>query len=161
MGAYRERLQVPLAYWLLSVPTVVFLGGEAYFFVDGWIPILVICLLEAVVAVFLVHWSAAVIEVEGGVLRAGPDTLVLSEASDVVALDPRQSAALGGPRADPAAHILLRPYLKRTVYIGLADPESGVPYWLLATRHPEELAAAIESGRGAGEQRPGMRESMG
>src|ERR1700761_8341277 len=99
MGAYRERLQVPLAYWLLSVPTVVFLGGEAYFFVDGWIPIAVICLLEAVVAVFLVHWSAAGVGVAGGELRAGPDTLPLSEAGDVVALDPRQSAALGGPRA--------------------------------------------------------------
>jgi hypothetical protein len=161
MSEYRERLLVPLAYWLLSVPAVVVLGAEAYFFVDGWIPILVICLLMAVVAVFLVHWSAATIEVAGGVLRAGPDTLVLGEAGDVVALDPRQAAALGGPRADPAAHILLRPYLKRAVYIGLADPEPGVPYWLVATRHPEALAAAIESGRGAGEQQPGMRESMG
>jgi len=29
------------------------------------------------------------------------------------------------------------------VYIGLADPESEVPYWLVATRRPAELAAAL------------------
>jgi hypothetical protein len=42
---------------------------------------------------------------------------------------------------------MLRPYLKRAVYIGLADPGSEVPYWLVATRHPAELAAAIERSR--------------
>ena len=67
----------------------------------------------------------------------------------MIALDEKQARALSGPRADPAAHLLLRPYLKRAVYVGLADPAGGVPYWLVATRHPAELAAAIESaGRG-------------
>ena len=42
---------------------------------------------------------------------------------------------------------MLRPYLKRAVYIALADPGSGVPYWLVATRHPAELTAAIERSR--------------
>ena len=69
------------------------------------------------------------------------------DVSEVVALDERQAMALRGPRADPSAHILLRPYLRRAVYVGLAEPASDVPYWLVATRHPEELAAAIESAR--------------
>ena len=85
-------------------------------------------------------------------LRAGRDTLALSEADEVIALDERQASALRGPRADPAARILLRPYLKRAVCIGLADPGGGVPYWLVATRHPEELAAAIESARRSASQ---------
>ena len=147
MGSYRERLLVPVSYWLLTVPVVVTLGAEAYFFVDGIIPPLVIGALFAIVATFLVHWSTATIEVAGGVLRAGKDALALSDADEVVALDEKQSTALRGPRADPAAHILLRPYLKRAVYISLADPGEGVPYWLVATRRPEELAAAIERAR--------------
>ena len=147
MGSYRERLLVPVSYWLLTVPVVVTLGAEAYFFVDGIIPPLVIVALFAIVATFLVHWSTATIEVAGGVLRAGKDALALSEADEVVALDEKQATALRGPRADPSAHILLRPYLRRAVYIGLADPAAGVPYWLVATRHPERLAAAIESAR--------------
>ena len=150
MGSYRERLLVPVSYWLLAVPVVVTLGAEAYFFVDGWIPPLVIGLLAVIVGVFLVHWSAATIEVTGSVLRAGNDTLALGEAGQVLALDERQSAQLRGPKADPAALLLLRPYLKRAVYVGIADPGEGVPYWLVATRHPEELAAAIEAGMRSG-----------
>ena len=147
MGSYRERLLVPVSYWLIAVPVVVTLGAEAYFFVDGIIPPLVIVVLYLIVAAFLVNWSSATIEVSGGVLRAGKDSLPLSEADEAIALDDKQAMALGGPRADPAAHILLRPYLKRAVYISLADPGGGVPYWLVATRRPEELAAAIERAR--------------
>lgn len=146
-GSYRERLLVPLGYWLIAIPVVVTLGAEAYFFVDGFIPPLVIVALYLIVAVFLVNWSAATIEVTGSVLRAGKDTLALSEAAEVIALDEKQAMALRGPRADPSAHILLRPYLKRAVYIALANPTDGVPYWLVATRHPEELAGAIEGSR--------------
>jgi hypothetical protein len=107
-----------------------------------------------------VHWSTATIEVAGGVLRAGKDTLALSDADEVMALDEKQSMALRGPRADPAAHILLRPYLKRAVYVSLADPGEGVPYWLVATRRPEELAAAIERARHDNRQ-SGDWESVG
>lgn len=147
MGSYRERLLVPVSYWLLAVPVVVTLGAEAYFFVDGFVPPLVIGGLFAIVASFFVHWSSATIEVTGAVLRAGRDTLALSDADEVIALDERQAAALRGPQADPAARILLRPYLKRAVCVRTANRDQGVPYWLVATRHPEELAAAIESAR--------------
>lgn len=156
MGSYRERLFVPVSYWALAVPVVVLLGSEAYFFVDGVIPLLFMALIAVVVVAFLMNWGAATIEVTAGVLRAGRDTLALSEASQVVALDERQSKLLGGPRADPAARILLRPYLRRAVYVALAEPIEGVPYWLVATRRPDELAAAIERAR-----RNDNRESVG
>jgi hypothetical protein len=169
MGAYRERLLVPVAYWLLAVPVVLTLGAQAWFVAGGIVPPLVITALAVLAVTFLGHWSRATIEVDGGVLRAGSDALALSAVAEVVALDERQASALRGPRADPAAHILLRPYLKFAVYIGLADPASGVPYWLVATRHPAELAAAIEEARrlsGAAGTKPGgpqpdSRESVG
>ena len=104
MGSYRERLLVPVSYWLLAIPVVLSLGAEAYFFVDGFIPPLVIVALYAIVAAFLVHWNSATIEVTGGVLRAGKDTLALSDVGEVIALDEKQAMALRGPRADPSAH---------------------------------------------------------
>lgn len=159
MEAYRERLSAPLSYWLLSIPTVITLGAEAYFFVDGFIPPLTIALLFVIAAVFLLNWGSATIEVAGGVLRAGRATLALEDAGEVLALDAEQSALLRGPRADPAAHLLLRPYLKRAVCVRLtADAAAaGVPYWLIATRHPGRLAAAIEAARRADDD----RESVG
>jgi hypothetical protein len=157
---YRERLLVPVSYWLLAVPVVLTLGAEAYFVAGGFIPPLVIGIIAVIVASFLINWSSATIEVTGAVLRAGRDTLALSAAGEVISLDEKQAMALRGPRADPSAHILLRPYLKRAVYIGLADPGEGVPYWLVATRHPDELAAAIESAR-QGSHQSGDWESVG
>jgi hypothetical protein len=155
-AAYRERLPVPVSWWLLAVPVIAILGGEVFAGFGGWIPPAIYAVFIVVVAGFLLTWGAATIEVAGGTLRAGRAELPLDRAFEVVPLDEKQAALLRGPRADPAAHLMLRPYLKRAVYIKLADPGSGVPYWLVATRHPAELATAIERGRqSAGRQAVG------
>jgi hypothetical protein len=155
-ASYRERLLVPVSWWLLAVPVIAVLGGEVYAGFGGWIPPVIYAVFIVVVAGFLLTWGATTIEVADGTLRAGRAGLPLDGTSDVVPLDEKQAALLRGPRADPAAHLMLRPYLKRAVYIRLADPGSGVPYWLVATRHPAELATAIERGRqGAGRQAVG------
>jgi hypothetical protein len=154
--AYRERLLVPVGWWLLAVPVIAVLGGEVYAGFGGWIPPVIYAVFIVVVAGFLLTWGATTIEVADGTLRAGGAELPLDRTSEVVPLDEKQAALLRGPRADPAAHLMLRPYLKRAVYIRLADPGSGVPYWLVATRHPAELATAIERGRqSAGRQAVG------
>jgi hypothetical protein len=149
MRSYREHLRVPVSWWLLAIPCAVILGAEVYAGFGGFIPPLILTVFILVVAGVLFAWGATSIEVSDGALRAGGATLSLSQVGDVVALDEKQAALLRGPRADPAAHLMLRPYLKRAVYIRLADPGSGAPYWLVATRHPDELAAAIERQRQA------------
>jgi hypothetical protein len=145
--SYHERLLVPVSWWLLAVPSVAILGGEVYAGFGGIVPALIYAVFILVVGGFLVIWGATSIEVTGGRLRVGRAELPLGATGDVVALDEKQAALLRGPRADPAARLMLRPYLKRAVYIGLADRGSGVPYWLVATRHPAELATAIERSR--------------
>ncbi|MGD0699919.1 MAG: DUF3093 domain-containing protein [Trebonia sp.] len=162
MGSYRERLLVPVSYWLLAVPSIAFLGSEAWFVAGGIVPPVTLAVLTLIAALFLLNWGSATVEVTAGVLRAGRDTLPLGEASEVIALDEKQTALLRGARADPAAHQFLRPYVKRAVYIGLADQTEGVPYWLVSTRHPDRLTAAIghvpaaEGGQGADD-----RQSVG
>jgi hypothetical protein len=155
-ASYRERLLVPVSWWLLAVPVIAVLGGEVYAGFGGWIPPAIYAVFVVAVAGFLLTWGASTIEVADGTLRAGRAELPLDRTSDVVPLDEKQAALLRGPRADPAAHLMLRPYLKRAVYIRLADPGSEVPYWLVATRHSAELATAIERGRqSAGRQAVG------
>lgn len=155
-ASYRERLLVPVSWWLLAVPVIAVLGGEVYAGFGGWIPPAIYAVFVVAVAGFLLTWGASTIEVADGTLRAGRAELPLDRTSDVVPLDEKQAALLRGPRADPTAHLMLRPYLKRAVYIRLADPGSEVPYWLVATRHPAELATAIERGRqSAGRQAVG------
>jgi hypothetical protein len=144
MRDYRERLAVPAAWWLLSVPVIVLLGGELWAGVGGWAGAVIFAVFAVGLVAALVAWGSARIEVSDGRLSAGRAVLPLGNAAEVVALDERQAAAMRGPQADPAAHLMLRPFLKRAVYIAVQDPAGQVPYWLIGTRRPAELAAAIE-----------------
>ena len=94
-------------------------------------------------AAFLIALGLATVEVRDGAVRAGNAALPLTAVSEVVTLDENQTARLRGPRADPAAHLYSRPFLKESVYLAVA-PSGAAPYWLIGTRHPAELAAVIE-----------------
>lgn len=143
MNSYRERLHVPASYWLLTGIGVALIGAEVFAGFSHLVWVAVYVVLVVVVVAFFLNWGRARIEVSHGALRAGGDVLPLSAITAVEPLDERQAAALTGPRADPGAHLLLRPYLKNAVYIGVDSPAGGAPYWLIATRHPAELAAAL------------------
>ncbi len=137
---YRERLYVPVAWWLLAVPCVVLLGGEFYEVLSSPWPSVVIACLAVACAALLYSLGRARIALREGTLTVAARQLRIAEVTDVIALDERQTARLRGPRADPAAFVYTRPYLKQAVYLATGDPR--VPYWLIGTRHPARLAAA-------------------
>jgi Protein of unknown function (DUF3093) len=149
MRVYHERLRVPVSWWVLGVISVLMLGAG---FLAGfdWEPALAVYgILTAGLAAILIGWGRLRTEVADGELRVGRDRLPLALAGEVTALDEEQTRALRGPRADPAAYLMSRPYLPRSVYIAVDDPAARGPYWLIGTRRPEELAAAIEAARPA------------
>ena len=144
MDDYRERLHVPLAWWLLAVPTVLILGATLYAGLAGPWPIVIMAGLAAGCAASLLAMSLATVEIRDGALRAGNAVLPLTTVSEVICLDEKQTMRLRGPRADPAARLYSRPYLKESVYLSVNPSSSAAPYWLIGTRHPAELAAAVE-----------------
>ena len=111
--------------------------------------LLIYALLEGACAVTLLAWGSARITVTDSELRAGAQRLPLSQVAEVAALDKAQTMALRGPRADPAAYLLVRPYLPRAVYVEIDGRPPERPYWLIATRKPARLAEAIEGARPA------------
>jgi DUF3093 family protein len=147
MRDYRERLYVPLVWWLLAVPIVLVLGGTLYAGLPWPWPIVIIGGLAVGCAALLIAFGRGMVEIGDGALRAGAAVLPLAAISEVVALDERQTARLRGPRADPAARFYSRPYLKESVYLAVDPAASGevrVPYWLVGSRRPAELTEAIE-----------------
>ncbi len=147
MRVYHERLRVPVSWWVLGLLSAFMLGAG---FLAGfdWEPALVVYgVITVPLAVFLICWGWLRIEVSRGALRVGKSTLPLAQAGQVTVLDTDQTRALRGPRADPAAFLLARPYLPRAVYVAVDDPGGRTPYWLVGTRRPAELAAAIEAAR--------------
>jgi Protein of unknown function (DUF3093) len=171
MRVYHERLSVPFSWWLLGLATMLLLATEV---VAGWaLPIAVgiYVVLVGLVATMLWSWSRPTVLVSGGELRAGPARLPLAAVGEVTALDETQTRSLRGPRGDPAAYLLMRPYLRQAVYVEVArpgaetrahrrlrgfrlrvemtQPANAAPYWLVCTRHPAELVAAINGARPA------------
>jgi Protein of unknown function (DUF3093) len=149
MRVYHERLRVPVSWWVLGLLSAFMLGAG---FLAGfdWEPALAVyAAITVPLAAFLLIWGRLRIEVSRGVLRVGKSTLPLAQAGQVTTLDADQTRALRGPRADPAAFLLARPYLPEAVYIAVQDRAGVTPYWLIGTRRPAELAAAIEAARPA------------
>jgi hypothetical protein len=147
MRRYTEQLWVPVAWWLLGMFTAFTFASFVWAGFNVLVAIGSYVVFCGGTAAVLLIWGTATIAVSGGELRAGKTTLPLALAGDVVALDEAQAAALRGPRADPHAFMLLRPYLKLAVYVEIVGEHSDRPYWLIGTRRPEELAAAIERSR--------------
>ena len=148
MRHYSEHLRVPVSYWVLGWFLTLFpLASLVWGGLSVWVGVASYAVFLLVPALARLTWGHMRIEVTGGELRAGTHTLPLALAGHVRALDEARSAQLRGPGADPAALMLVRPYLRRTVYIEVTGATAAWPYWLVGTRRPEALAAAIERSR--------------
>lgn len=147
MPSYTEQLRVPAGWWLLGMTSALVFASTAWAGLNVLGAAVSYVLICGGTAAVLLNWGRARIEVSGGELRAGKTTLPLAFAGQVAALDEAQARVLRGPRADPGAFMLIRPYLKFAVYIEVTGEHQDRPYWLIGTRRPDELAAAIERSR--------------
>jgi hypothetical protein len=143
MRAYSERLSIPVSWWLLSAVSIAVLGAELWAGFGALAALATYAALALAWGGVLVHWGAARIRVTDTELLAAGRRLPRSAVGEVMALDERQARELRGPRADPAAYMLIRPYLKTAVYVEVTDLAGTEPYWLIGTRHPGQLAAAL------------------
>ena len=141
MRVYRERLGVPVSWWLTGAACAFIFGTLTWAGFTITIGLLVYLVLGALVALAMLMWSRTVVQVTADEVTAGSRRLPIGQIGEVSALDEAQTTALRGPRADPEAFMVIRPFLPESVYIEI----TGQPYWLIGTRHPAELAAAIET----------------
>ena len=121
MGDYRERLHVPLAWWLLAIPTVLTIGGTLFAGLPRPSPIIIMAVLTIGLRGAAHLLGLATVEVSDGTLRAGPEVLPLTAVSEVIAFDEKQTTRLRGPRGDPAALLYSRPYLKQSIYLAIDE----------------------------------------
>lgn len=143
--AYSERLGVPLRWWVQGTMLVATLWLALVVSVPGPVPWVATGAALALLAAGLVSYGSARVRVEDGVLYAGRAHIDTSVLGAVRELDADQTRRAAGVEADARAFLLLRPYLKRAVKVDLDDPADPTPYWLLSSRHPDRLAAALQA----------------
>jgi hypothetical protein len=142
---YDERLAVPLRWWVQGVMLVASLWLALVVAVPG--PAAWLCSAVALVLLtaLLLSYGSARVSVDAGWFRAGRARIEAVHLGAVAALDAEETRRLAGPEADARAYLLLRPYLKRAVRVEILDPADPAPYWLVSTRHPGRLVAALEA----------------
>jgi hypothetical protein len=85
------------------------------------------------------------VEVRDGVLRAGGAFIPVDLLGDAVALDADATRVELGPRLDARAHLCLRGWIHSAVRVEVLDPQDPTPYWVVSTRRPEALVAALHA----------------
>lgn len=140
---YRERLAVPIRWWAQGTMLVASLWLAVIVAVPGPFAWAVTGVAVALMAALFLSYGAALVTVGDGWFRAGRARVELRFVGEVVPLDAETTRLVAGRDADARAYLLLRPYRKKAVKVSLRDPADPTPYWLVSTRRPEELAAAL------------------
>lgn len=141
--AYAERLYVPLRWWVQATMLLASLWLAFVVAMPAWAAWAATGVLLVITAGLLVWFGSARVVVQGGILRAGRAHIPVALLGEVTPLDAEETRRVHGVDADARAFLMTRPYLKRSVMIAVDDPQDRTPYWLVSTRHPRELAAAL------------------
>lgn len=91
--------------------------------------------------------TAPVVEVAGGRFRAGRAAVPLAETGAATPAIGDAARIERGTGLDARAFLVIRGWIKDVVRVPITDPADPAPYWLVSTRHPNELAAAINGSR--------------
>jgi hypothetical protein len=141
---YRERLTVPAGWWatgmffsLSFVTAVGFYAGPEVALAAG-------AVTAAAIAAALLWYGRVELVVDDGGLRAGDAVLEWPYVGEVKVLDRAATRARLGRDADHGAWLVVRGYVRAAVEVTVADAADPHPYWLLSSRHPVQLAEAIQ-----------------
>ena len=91
--------------------------------------------------------TAPVIEVRDGMLRAGRAAISLDQTGEAVPAFDADARIERGTGLDARAFLVIRGWVQPVVRVPITDPADPAPYWLLSSRRPRELAAAINGSR--------------
>jgi hypothetical protein len=138
---YRERLWP--AWWVFLTTALVIPASLLVFLpispAAGVISAVV--LYGAIVVLLLV--TTPLIEVDDRMLRVGRARIERSFLGEATAHHGQDAVAERGQRLDARAYLVLRGWIPGVARITLTDASDPTPYWLVSTRDPDGLAAAL------------------
>jgi hypothetical protein len=140
---HTERLRVPWWLWPPALAFTALMAAEVYLGVPGrwtWVPY---AILLPATAGGLWALGRLRVAVSDGELRVDDARLPVRYVSGVTVLGPEEKRVLLGTAAHPYAFVVQRPWVKGSVQVHLDDPNDPTPYWVVSSRRPAALAAAL------------------
>ncbi|MET8834220.1 DUF3093 domain-containing protein [Micromonospora sp. NPDC004540] len=146
---YSERLGLPWWAWPAGLALAGLLAAELWMGATGvraWLPF--VLLLPAAAATL--WWLGRIrVTVRAGELWVDDARLPVRYVADAVPLDAAGRREVLGVGADPLAFVVQRPWVGGAVQVVLNDPDDPTPFWVVSSRRPVELAAALLAARDA------------
>lgn len=145
MSEYRERLWP--SPWIIAIAALAIPASLLTFAAIDLVvgAITGIALFGAVIA--LATLSAPTIEVGDGMVRAGRARVPLEFVGEIDLAKGVEARHARGPGLDARAYLVIRGDIDPVVRIEIVDTEDPTPYWLVSTRRPEALKAALDAAR--------------
>jgi hypothetical protein len=158
-----ERLYVPWWGWPLPLIGGALLAAEIHMGYPGvrsWLPYLVMLPLVAAIIIALGRVKVEVADDGSGEhgpdgepeLRVGDAHVPVRHTGEIDVIDRERKRKALGPELDPAAFVTHRGWVGPLVRVRLTDPADPTPYWLISSRKPDALAAALRNSRGHDER---------
>jgi hypothetical protein len=139
---YEERLSIRARWWAVLLAIALFGSSELFAGFDGRIIAIVVAAVVVPTIVLLTLAGRTVLRVDAAGIHAAGTTIGFDEIDSVQALDAHETRLMLGPQADPAARLIVRGYIREAIIIRPVD--ASAPYWLVSTRHPQDVIAAVE-----------------
>jgi hypothetical protein len=144
---YAERLRLPWWLWLCGLAVATLLAIELWMGAGGvraWLPFVVLIPLTLAV---LFRAGRIRVAVDGGELRVDDAHIPLAFVTDAVPLDAAGKREVLGVGGNELAFVVQRPWVAGAVQVVIDDPADPTPYWVVSSRDPVRLAAAISGTR--------------
>jgi hypothetical protein len=138
---FRERLS-PSLWVLVSAAVVAPMAALVFVPINTTVALAAGATLGVVFVTLLIAGSPAV-EVRNGMLHAGRARIPVTLLGDPIALTGEDARAARGPQLDPRSWHVIRGGIDGLVVVAVRDPDDPTPAWVLSTRTPDRLAAAI------------------
>jgi hypothetical protein len=141
---YRERLTAPVSWWMAALGFAV-VWAWIFRVATTWPIAITVGVLTALAGGAAVwRYGSMLISVTPEGLRVGRAFVEAAHVGTVTPLDHAGYRTQLGTGADARAHLATRPYLDHGVVVTIDDPSDPTPYWLVSSRHPAALAAALD-----------------
>ena len=150
---FRERLW-PAPWLFLGTALVIPASLLVFLPINQAVGIVVAIVLYAGCVAMLLR-ASPVIEVSDTELIAGRARLPISAVGALDEFLGEDARLERGQRLDARAWLLIRGWVDPVVRIEVNDADDPTPYWLLSTRRPAELIAALETAKAATPRTPG------
>ena len=144
-AAYRERLWPGALGWAIA-------AGAGVVTTLALVPVnrtLALAAGAVVLAISVVVTIAAapLVEVGAGELRAGRAHIPVALLGEGATVGPADRRSALGRDLDARAYVCLRAWIPEMVRWDVNDAADATPYWLVSSRRPGELRAAVTAGQ--------------